>query len=59
MRTVYHPTHPGVSYSVQDAAVQSWKDQGWRLSPPPENAKATTQTTASTAGETTTEKESD
>lgn len=34
MKTVYHPTIPGVSYEVPEGAAKGWKEQGWRFTEP-------------------------
>jgi hypothetical protein len=54
VRTVYHPTLPGVSHRVTDDAVEAWKSAGWRLTKPEPQP-----TTATPAGGDTTDKETD
>lgn len=34
MRTVHHPTLPGVTRDVDDKHVDDWKAAGWRLTKP-------------------------
>lgn len=40
MRTVYHPSIRHLTYEVQDGDADSWKNQGWRLTPIPEKREA-------------------
>lgn len=55
MRTIYHPTIAGVTASVHDEAVESWKASGWRLTAPKTEPQPTTATPAGG----TTDKETD
>lgn len=63
MRTVYHPTIPGLSYDVADAEAPTWKAAGWRYTAPdtaPNTSTDSTTATAPAAGDsTTTDKEND
>lgn len=35
--TLYHPTLPDVTVTVDEGAVKAWIDQGWRKTPPKSN----------------------
>ena len=34
MKTIYHPTLPGVSREVPEKDAAAWKGQGWRFTEP-------------------------
>ena len=34
MKTIYHPTLPGVSREVREGEASRWKAQGWRYTSP-------------------------
>ena len=34
MKTIYHPTLPGVSREVPEKDAAAWKEQGWRFTEP-------------------------
>lgn len=51
MATVKHPTIKGVSYEVDDADVQRWRDAGWNApGVPHEKSEKDAKTTGKNAG---------
>ena len=34
MKTIYHPTLPGVSRLIPEKDAAAWKEQGWRFTAP-------------------------